>query len=64
MPESAWGWLIITYLFLAGAGAGAFLAAVACDLLAPDWSKALGTGRISGRGAVGGSGDRLSRPGS
>jgi len=41
MPESAWGWLIIAYLFLAGAGAGAFLAAVACDLLAPDWSKAL-----------------------
>jgi polysulfide reductase chain C len=41
MPESAWGWLIVTYLFLAGAGAGAFLAAVACDLLAPDWSKAL-----------------------
>lgn len=41
MPESAWGWLIITYLFLAGAGAGAFIAAVACDLLAPDWSKAL-----------------------
>jgi polysulfide reductase chain C len=41
MPESAWGWLIVTYLFLAGAGSGAFLAAVACDLLAPDWSKAL-----------------------
>jgi polysulfide reductase chain C len=41
MQESAWGWLIITYLFLAGAGSGAFLAAVACDLLAPDWSKAL-----------------------
>ena len=41
MPESAWGWLIISYLFLAGAGSGAFLAAVACDLLAPDWSKAL-----------------------
>jgi len=40
MPESAWGWLIVTYLFLAGAGAGAFIAAVACDLLAPDWSKA------------------------
>ncbi|MCX5874442.1 MAG: polysulfide reductase NrfD [Deltaproteobacteria bacterium] len=41
MQESAWGWLIITYLFLAGAGSGAFIAAVACDLLAPDWSKAL-----------------------
>jgi formate-dependent nitrite reductase membrane component NrfD len=41
MQESAWGWLIISYLFLAGAGSGAFLAAVACDLLAPDWSKAL-----------------------
>lgn len=41
MPESAWGWLIVTYLFLAGAGSGAFIAAVACDLLAPDWSKAL-----------------------
>jgi len=41
MPESAWGWLIISYLFLAGTGAGAFIAAVACDLLAPDWSKAL-----------------------
>lgn len=41
MPESAWGWLIITYLFLAGAGAGAFVSAVACHLLAPDWSKAL-----------------------
>lgn len=41
MPESAWGWLIVAYLFLAGAGAGAFIAAVACDLLAPDWSKAL-----------------------
>ncbi len=41
MPESAWGWLIVTYLFLAGAGAGAFIAAVACDLLAPDWSKSL-----------------------
>lgn len=41
MVENAWGWLIVSYLFLAGAGAGAFLAAVACDLLAPDWSKAL-----------------------
>jgi polysulfide reductase chain C len=41
MPESAWGWLIVTYLFLAGAGAGAFVAAVACELLAPDWSKSL-----------------------
>lgn len=41
MPESAWGWLIVSYLFLAGAGAGAFIAAVACDLLAPDWSKSL-----------------------
>jgi polysulfide reductase chain C len=37
MPENAWGWLIITYLFLAGAGAGAFLAAAAAKLLAPDW---------------------------
>jgi formate-dependent nitrite reductase membrane component NrfD len=41
MPENAWGWLIITYLFLAGAGAGAFISAVACDLLAPDWSRSL-----------------------
>jgi polysulfide reductase chain C len=41
MQESAWGWLIISYLFLAGAGSGAFLAAAACELLAPDWSKAL-----------------------
>lgn len=41
MMESAWGWLIIAYLFLAGAGSGAFIAAVACELLAPDWSKAL-----------------------
>ncbi len=41
MQDSAWGWLIVTYLFLAGAGAGAFIAAVACDLLAPDWSKEL-----------------------
>jgi formate-dependent nitrite reductase membrane component NrfD len=41
MPETAWGWLIISYLFLAGAGAGAFISAVACDLLAPDWSKTL-----------------------
>jgi polysulfide reductase chain C len=41
MPESAWGWLIVAYLFLAGAGAGAFISAVACDLLAPDWSKSL-----------------------
>lgn len=41
MPESAWGWLIVSYLFLAGAGSGAFIAAVADDLLAPDWSKAL-----------------------
>ncbi|MBI5248914.1 MAG: polysulfide reductase NrfD [Desulfomonile tiedjei] len=41
MPESAWGWLIVAYLFLAGAGSGAFLAAVACDLLAPDWSRTL-----------------------
>lgn len=41
MIESAWGWLIVAYLFLAGAGSGAFIAAVACDLLAPDWSKSL-----------------------
>jgi polysulfide reductase chain C len=41
MPESAWGWLIISYLFLAGAGAGAFVSAVASDLLAPGWSKSL-----------------------
>lgn len=41
MLENAWGWLIVSYLFLAGAGAGAFVAAVACDLLAPDWSKPL-----------------------
>jgi formate-dependent nitrite reductase membrane component NrfD len=44
MLENAWGWLIVSYLFLAGAGAGAFIAAVACDLLAPDWSKALARG--------------------
>jgi polysulfide reductase chain C len=37
MPENAWGWLIITYLFLAGAGAGAFLTAAGAKLLAPDW---------------------------
>ncbi len=42
MPESAWGWLIIAYLFLAGAGAGAFLTAVARKILAPDWSAILG----------------------
>ena len=41
MPESEWGWLIVDYLFLAGSGSGAFLAAVYCDLLAPDWSKSL-----------------------
>lgn len=41
MLENAWGWLIVSYLFLAGAGAGAFMAAVACELLAPDWSKSL-----------------------
>lgn len=41
MQESAWGWLIVVYLFLAGSGSGAFLAAVFCDLLAPDWSKSL-----------------------
>jgi formate-dependent nitrite reductase membrane component NrfD len=41
MQETAWGWLIISYLFLAGAGSGAFVAAAACDLFAPDWSKAL-----------------------
>jgi polysulfide reductase chain C len=41
MVDNAWGWLIVVYLFLAGAGAGAFIAAVANDLLAPDWSKAL-----------------------
>ncbi len=41
MPETAWGWLIVAYLFLAGAGSGAFLAAVACDLLAPGWSKTM-----------------------
>jgi len=41
MLENAWGWLIVSYLFLAGAGAGAFIAAVACELLAPDWSKSL-----------------------
>lgn len=41
MLENAWGWYIVTYLFLAGAGAGAFVSAVACDLLAPDWSKVL-----------------------
>jgi formate-dependent nitrite reductase membrane component NrfD len=41
MPENEWGWLIISYLFLAGAGSGAFLAAAACELLAPDWSKTL-----------------------
>jgi len=41
MQESAWGWLIISYLFLAGAGSGAFISAVACELLAPDWSRAL-----------------------
>jgi formate-dependent nitrite reductase membrane component NrfD len=41
MPDSAWGWLIVSYLFLAGAGSGAFVAAVACHLLAPDWSDAL-----------------------
>jgi formate-dependent nitrite reductase membrane component NrfD len=33
--------LIVVYLFLAGSGSGAFLAAVYCDLLAPDWSKSL-----------------------
>ncbi len=41
MQECAWGWLIITYLFLAGVGAGAFLVAAASSFLAPDWSLTL-----------------------
>jgi len=41
MPDTAWGWLIVVYLFLAGAGSGAFLTAVAANLLAPDWSRTL-----------------------
>jgi formate-dependent nitrite reductase membrane component NrfD len=36
--ENPWGWLIVAYLFLAGAGAGAFLAAAAGKYLAPGWS--------------------------
>lgn len=41
MVEHVWGWYIVVYLFLAGAGAGAFVAAVCSDLLAPGWSKAV-----------------------
>ena len=41
MEHLTWGWLIALYLFLAGAGAGAFLAAAAGDILAPEWSKSL-----------------------
>jgi len=37
--QRAWGWLVISYLFLGGAGAGAFLAALALGQL---WGEVLG----------------------
>jgi formate-dependent nitrite reductase membrane component NrfD len=41
--QHAWGWLVISYLFLGGAGAGAFLAALALRL---PWGEVLGLGLL------------------
>jgi formate-dependent nitrite reductase membrane component NrfD len=38
-PQREWGWLVITYLFLGGAGAGLFLASL---YIAHPWAQALG----------------------
>ncbi len=38
-PQREWGWLVITYLFLGGAGAGLFLTAVYIE---HDWAAGLG----------------------
>ena len=38
-PQKEWGWLVITYLFLGGAGAGLFLASL---YLGHPWAEALG----------------------
>ena len=38
-PQREWGWLVITYLFLGGAGAGLFLAAL---YMTHPWGEALG----------------------
>ena len=38
-PQKEWGWLVITYLFLGGAGAGLFLVSL---YMAHPWAEALG----------------------
>ena len=38
-PQKEWGWMVITYLFLGGAGAGLFLAAV---YITHPWAETLG----------------------
>jgi formate-dependent nitrite reductase membrane component NrfD len=38
-PQREWGWLVITYLFLGGAGAGLFLASL---YIAHPWAQAVG----------------------
>ena len=38
-PQREWGWLVITYLFFGGAGAGLFLAAL---YMGHPWAEALG----------------------
>jgi len=38
-PQKEWGWLVITYLFLGGAGAGLFLASL---YISHPWGEALG----------------------
>ncbi len=38
LVQTEWGWLIAIYLFLAGAGAGAYVTGVVLDFMGPEWA--------------------------
>jgi polysulfide reductase chain C len=44
--QKAWGGKVAAYLFLAGSGAGAYLAAFAAALLKPEWTAVIRTGGL------------------
>ena len=47
-PQKQWGWLIAVYLFIAGAGAGAYLTGAIAGFLGPAWDSVARIGVLLG----------------
>jgi formate-dependent nitrite reductase membrane component NrfD len=51
-PQKQWGWLVAFYLFIAGAGAGAYLTGAVAGFLGPAWDSVARAGVLIGWPAV------------